>query len=41
MAYKLAAAGDYPKFFRNWFDGKILADLIENASESAQKLLKA
>lgn len=41
MAYELALAGNYPKFFRNWFDAKISADLIEDASQSAQRLLKA
>jgi broad specificity phosphatase PhoE len=39
MAYKLAVAGDYPKFFRDWFDNNIQADLIEDASQSAQRLL--
>ena len=39
IAYELVVAGDYPKFFRNWFDGKISADLIEDASKSSQRLL--
>ena len=41
MAYKFVMAGDYPKFFRNWFDGEISSDLLENASQSAQRLLNA
>jgi len=39
MAYKLALAGNYPQFFRDWFDGGISADLIDDASRSAQRLL--
>jgi len=41
MVYELVYAGDYLKFFRNWFDGKISDDLIDDASQSAQKLLSA
>lgn len=39
MAYEWVIAGNYPKFFRNWFDGEISAVLIEDASQSAQRLL--
>lgn len=41
IAYKLALAGNYSKFFRDWFDGEISDDLIDNASQSAQRLLNA
>jgi len=41
MAYELVLAGNYPKFFRDWFDGKIPTDLIEDGAQSAQKLLTA
>ena len=41
MAYKFVMAGDYSKFFRNWFDGDISSELLENASQSAQRLLNA
>lgn len=39
MAYELVLAGDYPRFFRNWFEGKISDDLIDDSSQSAQRLL--
>jgi len=41
MVYDLVYAGDYLKFFRDWFDGKIPADLIDDASQSAQILLNS
>lgn len=41
MAYEHVMAGDYPKFFRSWFDSKIPANLIDDASQSAHRLLKA
>ena len=41
MAYKFVIAGEYPAFFRNWFDGKISPNLIDEASQSAQRLLDA
>ena len=41
MAYKFVMAGDYPKFFRNWFDGEISSELLDNASQSAQRLLNS
>jgi len=41
MAYKFVIAGDYPAFFRNWFYGKISSELIDDASQSAQRLLDA
>lgn len=41
MVYELVYVGDYLKFFRNWFDGGISTDLIEDASQSAQRLLNA
>lgn len=39
MAYDMVGAGEYPKFFRNWFNGKISADLMVDASHAAQTLL--
>lgn len=39
MAYDLVLAGNYPQFFRNWFDGKFPPDVIEDASQAAQRLL--
>ena len=32
-------AGDYPRFFRNWFDGKIPCNLIGDARQASQTLL--
>jgi len=39
MAYDMRDAGDYPRFFRNWFDEKISADLIEDGRQSSQILV--
>lgn len=39
IAYKFVIAGEYPKFFRSWFEGNISSELIDDASRSAQSLM--
>ncbi len=39
MRYDLFDKGDWPRFFRNWFDGKYSTDIIEDAAQAAQTLL--
>ncbi|HEY54417.1 MAG TPA: histidine phosphatase family protein [Caldilineae bacterium] len=41
MLYEMLDAGEWAKFFRNWFDGKYVTDIIGNASQAAQTLLNA
>ncbi len=41
MLYEMLDAGEWAKFFRNWFDGKYATDIIGNASQAAQTLLNA
>ena len=39
FAFELIKMGNYPTFFRNWFDGKI-PDLMADSKQSAQTLIK-
>ena len=39
LAYKMVGEDEWPQFFRNWFDGVISPDLIEDAAPAAKKLL--
>ena len=39
MAYEYVMTGNYPNFYRSWCNGEISAGLIDDASQSAQRLL--
>jgi len=41
MLYEMLDAGEWAKFFRNWFEGKYSPDIIEDASQAAQTSLNA
>ncbi|UCC54000.1 MAG: hypothetical protein JSV68_08510, partial [Anaerolineaceae bacterium] len=41
IAYKMIGEDEWPQFVRNWFDGKISTELIDDAAQAAQTLLNS